>query len=121
MLQVPAYTISQPTPGSVRIDLKGDWTLASAAPAPDQALRMIAAATAGVTVNGAALGVWDTRLLLFLRELAAAADKRSLRLQNEAGDVQGASRSLQGGVEAGLQSGEKIRRIFSCSHAELRK
>lgn len=84
MLQVPAYTISQPTPGSVRIDLKGDWTLASAAPAPDQALRMIAAATAGVTVNGAALGVWDTRLLLFLRELAAAADKRSLRLQNEA-------------------------------------
>ena len=84
MLQVPAYTISQPTPGSVRIDLKGDWTLTSAAPAPDQALRMIAAATAGVTVNGAALGVWDTRLLLFLRELAAAADKRSLRLQNEA-------------------------------------
>ena len=71
MLQVPAYIISQPTPGSVRIDLKGDWTLASATPAPNQALQMIAAATAGVTINGAALGVWDTRLLLFLRELAA--------------------------------------------------
>jgi phospholipid/cholesterol/gamma-HCH transport system permease protein len=69
--QPPKISFDHREGGKLVVGLEGDWVLAVPRPAPGDATREIESRTAvtGVTVDGAALGVWDTGLLTFLIEL----------------------------------------------------
>ena len=80
----PAYTLEQTGSGCIQIHLHGDWTLNSPIPALDEFEQALSPACTGLVVNGAELGKWDTRLLLFLQQLTATARKHSLNIDEEA-------------------------------------
>lgn len=80
----PAYTLEQTGSGSLHIHLQGDWTLNSPVPALDELAQALNSAIATLVVNGAELGKWDTRLLLFLQQVTALAHEHSLTLEEKA-------------------------------------
>lgn len=80
----PAYTLEETSSGSLHLHLHGDWTLNSPFPSLGELEQALRLKTTGLVVKGAGLGKWDTRLLLFLQQVAASAEKHSLKLEVEA-------------------------------------
>ena len=79
----PAYTLSTPQPGTLQINLDGDWTLKSPVPTLDEFQQALGSDTTRITVNGAGLGAWDTRLLIFLQQLAQIVREQDLPIEEE--------------------------------------
>ncbi|MBQ7252778.1 MAG: hypothetical protein IJS32_09300, partial [Kiritimatiellae bacterium] len=71
----PSLAVRPDGPSAAILSLSGDWTLASPHPDADRLLASSApfGAATRVRVDAAALGRWDSTLLVFLRALAARA------------------------------------------------
>jgi phospholipid/cholesterol/gamma-HCH transport system permease protein len=71
----PSLAVRPDGPSAAVLSLSGDWTLASPHPGADRLLASPApfGSATRVRVDAAALGRWDSTLLVFLRSLAARA------------------------------------------------
>ena len=90
----PSHSLVPTGPGSVRLELQGDWTLNTSAPAADEVVRACGPEIQNLAVSGAGLGEWDSRLLLFVQQLAASAQERGIAV-DESALPSGALRLLQ--------------------------
>ncbi len=79
MLQ-PALTIRVSEPGHLIAVLTGAWTLHADPPAPDELLAALENGTSRLLLDGNDLEDWDTRLLIFLRPVLAAARQHGIEV-----------------------------------------
>ncbi|NLZ16148.1 MAG: ABC transporter permease [Desulfobulbaceae bacterium] len=112
-VSLPTYSLQLLEPGTIEINLTGDWVLNNAAPSLEALMEAIAPETSQITVNGAELGSWDTGLLLFLQNLAAAAAAHALTLEEKSLPA-GALRLLQLARRA---EGKKLERSRAGNHS----
>ena len=89
-----SHTLVPTGPGSVCLELRGDWTLNTAAPAVDEIVQACGPGIQNLALNGEELGDWDSRLLLFVQQLVASAQERGIAV-DESGLPSGALRLLQ--------------------------
>lgn len=78
MARQPIFTLDHSQPGTLTILLAGAWTLHSNPPAPQDLLDGISADTARLAFACDALTAWDTRLLIFLKTVFAAARQSNI-------------------------------------------
>jgi phospholipid/cholesterol/gamma-HCH transport system permease protein len=80
--RLPKMSFRQQEGGKLVVGLEGDWLLAVPRPGTHTAAREIEsrAAVTGVTIDGAALGGWDTGLLTFLIEMDKYCRTRGIAL-----------------------------------------
>ena len=80
MVQQPTYTTEIQEPGRLVIRLDGAWNLHTSPPAPDQLLAAMDDTIHSLAFAGGDLDDWDTRLLIFIKTVAAAARQRGISL-----------------------------------------
>lgn len=80
MAQQPTYSIQSPEPGRLVICLGGAWNLHTSPPPPDHLLAALDDNIHSLAFTGVDLEDWDTRLLIFIKAITAAARQRGINL-----------------------------------------
>jgi phospholipid/cholesterol/gamma-HCH transport system permease protein len=91
--QQPTLTVQRPQPGHLSVSLAGSWTLHTSPPPPAEFLTALDDSVRHLAFAGEELEDWDTRLLIFLRTVIAAAASRQIEVEL-AGLPPGAQRLL---------------------------
>ena len=84
MVQQPTYTTLIPEPGHLVIRLGGTWTLHTSTPSLENLLAILDDTVRSLAFAGEGLDDWDTRLLIFIKAITAAARQRGLTLDLQA-------------------------------------
>ena len=93
MPQQPTLASQRPQPGHLIVSLDGSWTLHTSPPAPTELLTALDESVRRLAFACEGLEDWDTRLLIFLRTVIAAARSRQIEVEL-AGLPPGAQRLL---------------------------
>ena len=76
----PVFSSHQPQPGLLVIDLGGAWTLHTELPAPAELLAVMDGTIRRIAFSCGQMEDWDTRLLIFLRTVIAAARQQQIEI-----------------------------------------
>jgi phospholipid/cholesterol/gamma-HCH transport system permease protein len=80
VVQQPTYTTLIPEPGHLVIRLGGTWTLHTSTPSLENLLAILDDTVRSLAFAGEGLDDWDTRLLIFIKAITAAARQRGITL-----------------------------------------
>jgi phospholipid/cholesterol/gamma-HCH transport system permease protein len=80
----PRVTLDRPADGTLRIRLSGRWALADGVPLTDEVVGELEQGAARLVLEDAGLEAWDSSLVTFVHEVAAAASLRGAALDASA-------------------------------------
>ena len=80
-MQQPVFTLDHPQPEALLVRLGGSWNLHANPPPPDSLLAALAPEVRRLSFRADELAAWDTRLLIFLRTVLAAARQQGIEVR----------------------------------------
>ena len=79
-MQQPAFALHSPSPEHLLVSFSGDWVLHANPPSAAELFKALEKDVRHLAFNGDTLVEWDTRLLIFLKEIITAARLRQIEV-----------------------------------------